>query len=75
MLFPASERREKPAVDARCSSALFTPNPKASPLYLNRPSYPLGCASSSLPTRDFKRLCCLIGSLLKHRKNVCAALL
>ena len=62
MLFPGSERREKPAVGARCSSALFTPNPKASPLYLTRPNYPLGCASSSLLTRGFKRLCCLIGS-------------
>ena len=76
MLFPDGERPEKPAVGARCSSALFTPNPKAT-LYLTRPSYPLGCASSSLLTRGFRRLCCLIGSfgILKHRKNVCAALL
>ena len=41
MHFPGSERREKPAAGARCSSAMFTPNPKASPLYLTRPNYPL----------------------------------
>ena len=62
MLFPGSERREKPAVGARCSSGIVHTKPQSLTLYLTRPSYPLGCASSSLLTRGFKRLCCLIGS-------------
>jgi hypothetical protein len=71
MLFPGSERREKPAVVRDVPVNCSHQTPKPHPLYLHRPSYPLGCASSSLLTRGIKRLYCLIGSfwILKHRKK------